>query len=81
MLPPWLTAGALQWLQRRAPQAAEHPAEMPALPPVSHLHLEPNPEPTCSPPTPRSRDPDFPISCGGTTTNELLMGYIFYRRA
>lgn len=26
-----------------------------------------------------STDPDYPINCGGTATDELLMGYLFYR--
>ncbi|KAL4425873.1 hypothetical protein ABPG75_009889 [Micractinium tetrahymenae] len=26
-----------------------------------------------------SADPDFPVNCGGTTTDELLLGYIFFR--
>ena len=26
-----------------------------------------------------SADPNFPVSCGGTNTDELLMGYIFFR--
>ncbi|EFN57686.1 expressed protein [Chlorella variabilis] len=26
-----------------------------------------------------SRDPDFPVNCGGTTTDELLLGYVFFR--
>lgn len=28
-----------------------------------------------------SRDPDFPVNCGGTTTDELLLGYVFFRLA
>lgn len=26
-----------------------------------------------------STDPDFPVNCGGTNTDELLLGYIFFR--
>eukprot|EP00887_Chlorella_sp_A99_P004577 scaffold4.g4577.t1 len=26
-----------------------------------------------------SGDPQYPVNCGGTTTDELLMGYLFYR--
>lgn len=38
---------------------------------------------SASPATPSlswiSHDPDFPVSCGGTNTDELLLGYIFFR--
>ena len=27
-----------------------------------------------------SHDPTYPINCGGLATDELLFGYIFYRR-